>query len=102
MPSQLSVQLMRQFHAEPATDLDLRVELNWHDDWLKFELSGDRCRPLEPDSRVELVIYFADQATMQRIFSGDYAALDAFSAGHLRSNGYLMWVFRVLAAFTHS
>jgi len=46
-----------------------------------------------------MVIYGRDEAQLIGLLQGTVNPLDAFMAGELRSNGYLMWVFQVLAAF---
>jgi hypothetical protein len=95
--------LKSRFDPARAGELDATLEFNWpagrcrvsvHDGSATFyENDGDA-----PDA--ELVIFFRDEAQAVQIISGQDNPVDAFMRGEFRSNGYLVWVFQTLAAFS--
>jgi len=102
MPTLINT-LKSRFDASRAGELDATLEFNWpsgccrvgvHDGAATFYDDGGD--PPEP----ELVIFFRDEAQAVEIVSGRGNPVDAFMRGEFRSNGYLVWVFQTLAAFS--
>ena len=54
---------------------------------------------LADDAATDVDIYLGTIDNAMALFNGTTPPMEAFSAGHLRSNGYLMWVFRIVFAF---
>ena len=46
------------------------------------------------------MIYFTDEQQAHGIITGSINPIEAFMAGDFRSNGYIVWVFQTLAAFS--
>ena len=100
---QLAELLQTQFNPAYAGELDITLEFSW---------PGGRCRVGVHDGEAtfypetvaapepELVLYFRDEALAADILSGRSSAVDAFMRGDFRSNGYIVWTFVTLAAFS--
>ncbi len=101
--SSLAEILKLRFASHGAGELDATVHFNWpsggctlgiHDGALT--VYSDAAAP-DP----ELVLFFSDETLAIDIFKGEKNPVDAFMAGDFRSNGYILWVFQTLAAFSN-
>ena len=95
--------LKQQFSPEHAAELDATIQFSWpqghcsvgvHDGKAIF-YEGSQSAP-----EAELILYFKDEKQALDIFSGRDNPVAAFMRGEFRSNGYLVWVFQTLAAFS--
>ncbi len=98
----LSTHLERRFHPTAAQDMDLHITLEWPGGSFAFVVRDGQFLPNPGDMPTELVVYGRSEAGLRALLTGQANPVDAFMAGELRSNGYLMWVFRVLALFRSS
>ena len=97
--------LKERFEPKRAGELDATLEFNWstgrclvgvhHGEAIYYELPS-----AAPDP--ELVLYFRNEAQAADILSGRSNPVDAFMKGEFRSNGYLVWAFQTLSAFSKS
>lgn len=90
--------LRDSFLPEAAMDIDTDIEFRFQD---HSEFCAIRRGVLTfPDSRAAgLVLYFRCQDEAQALLAGSQDLVEAFMLGRIRSNGHLIWVFQVLAAF---
>ncbi|MEM9624133.1 MAG: hypothetical protein AAF993_21015 [Pseudomonadota bacterium] len=91
--------LQQQYHPEACADLDVNVTLDWQDDTLHFHLGGPELVFKPAPEPLEMIIYTRNASQLADLLQGQLNPVEAFTCGDLRSNGYLMWVFRVLASF---
>ncbi len=114
-PETLSTFLAEQFSPAAADDLDVRVTFRWADGACQIAIrdnrlitgretaehagSADAGHGIEEQSEDEMVIYLESSEQLVALIQGAVNPVEAFMSGTLRSNGYLMWVFRVLGAF---
>ena len=95
--------LQSRFHSQRAGDLDAVVEFNWSDGACRVAVHHGEAQYFEDIAQApaaELVIYFRDRQQAEQIITGKTNPIDAFMAGEFRSNGYIVWVFQTLAAFS--
>ena len=95
--------LKQQFAPELAGELDATIQFSWpqghcsvgvHDgEAIFYEASQSAPDP-------ELILYFRDEKQAVEIFSGQDNPVAAFMRGEFRSNGYIVWAFQTLAAFS--
>ncbi len=95
--------LKDRFEPKRAGELDATLEFNWlsgscrigvHDGEVTYY--GETNTAPEP----ELILYFRDEAQAADILSGRSNPVEAFMKGEFRSNGYLVWAFQTLSAFS--
>jgi len=99
----LSDTLKEQFNSAQAENLDITVAFTWPDGECRVGLHGGDVNFFDDLSQApaaELIIYFRDETLATEILCGRYSPIDAFMRGEFRSNGYLMWVFQSLQAFS--
>ena len=95
--------LKSRFDASRASELDATLEFNWPAGCCRVSVHEGQAIFYEnhDDSpEPELVIFFRDEAQAVEIITGQGNPVDAFMRGEFRSNGYLVWVFQTLAAFS--
>lgn len=95
--------LKSRFDASRAGELDATLEFNWSTGYCRVSVHDGNAifyDNADDAPHPELVIYFRDEAQAVEIISGQGNPVDAFMRGEFRSNGYLMWVFQTLAAFS--
>lgn len=97
-------ELLRQrFNPALCGDLDATVEFNWQASACRFGVHHGEVTFYEDPNEApepELVLYFTDEQQAQGIIVGHVNPIEAFMAGEFRSNGYIVWVFQTLAAFS--
>ena len=88
--------------------IDANVRLMSDDRWIDIQFSdqgltleGRNNQPLD-FAQPELVVYFSSPQTALRILQGELPLVDAVMQGHVRSSGYIVWVFRLLRALLPS
>ena len=95
--------LRHRFNPALCGDLDATVEFNWPASACRFGIHHGEVTFYEDPSESpepELVIYFTDEQQAHGIITGSINPIEAFMAGDFRSNGYIVWVFQTLAAFS--
>ena len=90
--------LRDSFLPEAAVDIDTDIEFRFqgHSEFCAIR-QGVLTFPKPPAA--ELVLYFRCQDEAQALLAGSRDVVEAFMLGRIRSNGHLIWVFKVLAAF---
>lgn len=102
----LTALLGQRFDPDAASELDAAIGLNWGTAELRVAvqdrvLSIFSSTPYAANApSAECVIYFANFEVAYALLIGSANPIEAFMRGDLRSDGYLLWVFRVLGAFT--
>lgn len=91
--------LENQFCSEKSGELDARVNMQWADGQICFQIQDGRISFAE-DSDPELTIYFKDSKDAMGLISGKKDPVHAFMHGNLRANGHLIWVFQTMAALS--
>lgn len=76
---------------------DLTVQLNWGSDHLHLRFTPDKLTVVNTQSR-DFTIYLSNLDTLQNILNGQLPLMDAVLSGDLRSDGYIVWTFRLLMA----
>ena len=99
-------ELLRQrFNPALCGDLDATVEFNWSVGACRFGVHHAEVTFYEDLNKApapELVLYFEDEQQARAIIVGRLNPIEAFMAGEFRSNGYIVWAFQTLAAFSAS
>ena len=90
--------LRDSFLPEAAVDIDTDVEFRFQDH-SEFCAIRRGVLTFPKPSAAELVLYFRCQDEAQALLAGSRDFVEAFMLGRIRSNGHLIWVFKVLAAF---
>lgn len=97
--------LRQRFNPALCGDLDATVEFTWPASACRFGVHHGEVTFYEDLSEApdpELVLYFRDEQQAQGIIFGHLNPIEAFMEGEFRSNGYIVWVFQTLAAFSGS
>ena len=91
--------LTARFDASRCGDLDMTIAIDAADTTLIMRIEQSTLTWLSDTVSPDFVIIFPSSACARQIIEGELSPMDAFSAGHLRSTGYIVNVFRVLAIF---
>jgi putative sterol carrier protein len=98
--SGLQQHLTSSFDPAWATLLDAVIELSAADETLRFRIrDGILDFEVDPGTTADATFLFADAETAWALLTGRADAFEAFMEGRFRSNGYLMWAFRLMAIF---
>ena len=90
--------LLDNFLDSAATELEMDVELRFPNESVFFDIRNGTLT--FPDVKeAELILYFESSAQAQRLFAGREDMVTAFMRGQICSNGHLIWVFQMFAAF---
>ncbi len=95
--------LKNRFEPTRAGELDATLEFNWPQGKCRVSVHEGKATFYEDADEApapELVLYFRDEAAAVDILSGRHNPVEAFMKGEFRSNGYLVWAFQTLAAFS--
>ena len=101
----LLAQLKRQFNPARADTLDATIEFRSAQGSCYVSVRDGQATfydALERAPEVELVLYFRDEQQAIDIVQGAADPIAAFLQGDFRSNGYIIWVFQTLSAFSSS
>ena len=103
----VSNHILSQFSAIPVTGEEsvphLCANLDWGSGSALVAFSGTEVS-VGQDTHItpDFTILLADFQTLQALFSGSMTPMQAFSEGQLRSDGYIVWTFRLLMAVCQS
>ncbi len=103
--SGLQALLKQRFDPTRTGDMDATVEFSWPQGSCRVSVHPGKAvfhDTPEDAPEAELVLYFRDEQQAMDIISGQGNAIDAFMQGDFRSNGYLIWTFQTLSAFSKS
>jgi putative sterol carrier protein len=103
--SDLLTLLQDRFEPTRAGELDATLEFDWQSGTCRVSVHDGKAtfhHDANTAPEPELVLYFGDEATALAIISGRQSPIEAFMKGDFRSNGYLVWAFQTLSAFSKS
>ncbi len=96
----LQSHLERTFHGPASDGMDAVIRLAIADELLQFQVAEQRIQFHPPESvRPDATFFFEDVDIAWALLSGQADAFAAFMEGRFRSDGYLMWAFRLMAMF---
>lgn len=101
--SALLTLLKQQFTPERAGELDATIQFSWPQGHCSVGVHDGKATYYEGSQTApspELILYFKDENQAVDIFSGRDNPVAAFMRGEFRSNGYIVWAFQTLAAFS--
>lgn len=85
---------------------DANIRLMSEDQWVDIHLNqaglrlhGEDGQQLE-FTHPELTVFFSSQDMAINVLQGDQPLIEAVMQGHIRSSGYIVWVFRLLRALS--
>ena len=103
--SNLIALLQERFESTRAGELDATLEFDWQTGTCRVSIHDGKATFYHDVSSApdpELVLYFGDETIALDIIGGRLSPIEAFMKGDFRSNGYLVWAFQTLSAFSKS
>ncbi|MDP6826122.1 MAG: hypothetical protein QF515_03245 [Pseudomonadales bacterium] len=91
--------LSESFNAIAAEHFDGAFRIDAGDTKLAFNVRDGHLTALADTDEVDLILYFENASEALDILTGSADVIDAFMQGRFRSDGYLIWVFTLLAMF---
>ena len=96
---QLSSTLSERFNAAQATQFDGAFRIDCGSSQIAFSVRHGELAPIAADAEVDLTLLFHSEEEALQLLTGGGDVIQAFMEGRFRSDGYLIWVFTLLAMF---
>ena len=94
--------LTNSFDPAAAGEIDARIEIRMSEESIYFVIQDKKMRMGEQEKSPEITLFFESSDLAYEIFTGTTEMVDAFMKGQFKSDGNLIWVFHILAAFRKS
>ena len=96
---ELAVTLTERFNSAQAAQFDGAFCIDTGTAQIAFTVSHGELATAPADADVDLTLYFHSAQEALELLTGNGDVIQAFMDGRFRSDGYLIWVFTLLAMF---